>query len=152
MAARRTAPRTGARGRAARLAAAAVVWLVVVSLAGTLVWTVISRVGREVSTGESVLRAPEPTRTMSPPTTTGPPSGRRTWSGRAGTVVAACTGARIELVQAVPSADGYAVEVKQSGGAVVEVEFEGRVEEAGRETTVVGRCRDGVPVYTTEVE
>lgn len=152
------------RGRAARIALAAVVWLVVVCVAGTLVWTVISRAGRRVSAAETVLRAPEPTRTItptaSPPMSPAPGPGpssrepqRRTWTGAAGTVVAECRGARIRLVQAVPSADGYAVEVKDDGaGEEIEVEFEGRVEESGRETVVTARCRDGVPVFVTEVE
>lgn len=70
-----------------------------------------------------------------------------TWTGAAGVVTTRCTGARIELVGASASADGYVVEVDDRGPTRVRVEFEGRGDETVPETRVEARCVAGEPSY-----
>lgn len=69
----------------------------------------------------------------------------RTWDVIGGQVAATCAGPTISLLYATPT-DGWRVEVKDSGGEHVEVEF--RRGEA--ETKVRATCVDGVPEAVTE--
>ena len=66
------------------------------------------------------------------------------WQGRAGTVVAECTGARISLRSATPS-DGYRVETGSRGPQEVEVSFHGGDDRG--QAQVKGVCRAGAPSF-----
>lgn len=144
-------------------------WVVVVALASTLVWSVISRAGQGVTpettsvvpattatapaTGSDAPGSPEPSvsPSVSPaPSASGAGSSpvRETWTGAGGVIVAACTASVIRLVGAQPDA-GFTVEVKESGPDELEVEFEGQGEE-GRDSEVRASCVDGAPRFTTE--
>jgi hypothetical protein len=71
------------------------------------------------------------------------------WQGRAGTVVADCTGARISLRSATPS-DGYRVETGSRGPQAVEVGFKGG-DDVGQ-VQVTGVCRAGAPSFDVRTE
>lgn len=90
---------------------------------------------------------PRPTRRASSPA---PVERSATWTGSAGVVTTRCAGSVISLVRAVPSADGYRVEVKDNGPREVEVEFEGRGEETEQETRVRAECVGGSPRYRVD--
>lgn len=90
---------------------------------------------------------PRPTRRASSPAAV---ERSATWSGAAGVVTTRCAGSVISLVRAVPSADGYRVEVKDNGPREVEVEFEGRGQETEQETRVRAECVGGAPRYRVD--
>jgi hypothetical protein len=152
-------------------------WLVVVLVGSTLVWAVISRAGKDVVAAQDPVVAttgPGPTRTTassSPPVSSHSPSSRpshpssapgsstppaptyeqRTWQGVGGQLVAQCDGSAISLQSAQPDI-GYAFDVKNGGPEELEVEFEGREDESGSQSTVTARCEGGVPVFDAQVE
>ena len=66
-------------------------------------------------------------------------------------MIAQCVGPDIERVAAQPNA-GYVVDPGGRGPETLEVTFQGREEESGRETKVNARCSDGVPRFTVENE
>jgi hypothetical protein len=149
-----------------RAAAWVLTWLVVVAIGSTLVWTVISRAGEQVVSSSDplvVTNGPKPTRSPSPssssppssPASSSSPAGpapeRRTWQGVGGLVVAQCVGSAISRVSLLPD-DGYAVELKEDGPEELEVEFEGREDESGSQSSVSATCVDGVPVFQSQVE
>lgn len=140
-------------------------WALVVALGSSVVWGVVSRAGEQAGGAESETTAwdvvarptprPTPRPTTSPtarPTATPTPAAapaavRGTWWDDAGTVVAACRGTAIALVRAVPSADGYAVEVEDRGPERLRVDFTGREDESGREARVEAVCEGGRPRF-----
>lgn len=146
-----------------------VVWVLVAATGSWLVWQVVSRAGEEVAsdTGAAVAPAPaEATRpapagadasgTPSPAPGAGasaaaPPT-QRTWTGRGGSVTVACDAQRIRLIRAVPSTEGYAVDVEESGPDEVRLHFEGREDRDGEETEVRSRCERGTPQFEVGVE
>lgn len=142
-----------------RALVAVVLWCLVVTAGSGLVWTVISGAGQEfvaqpggpAQTADPVDPS-TPTSAGQPPTTPGAPVRSKTWSGSAGVVTTRCTDSRIELVRAVPSADGYVVEVKDGGPGQVDVEFEGRGDATVPETRVRARCVNGSPLYDARAE
>lgn len=95
---------------------------------------------------------PRPSRTADRTRDPAPAARSATWSGPAGVVTTRCVGDRINLVRAVPSADGYVVEVKDQGPEEVEVEFEGRGEDTQPETRVEATCVGGSPRYSVRRE
>lgn len=167
-------------------------WVVVVVVGSSVVWGVVSRVGRDAAPASAPLAsapssAPSATAgssrpsvrpsartsqrpssrpsaapssrpatsapaTTSPPTPPAPTSVQRTWSGAAGVVVAACRGTSVSLVRAVPSADGYRVEVTDRGPRRLRVEFEGREEQEGSDTRVEATCVGGEPRFSVSAE
>jgi hypothetical protein len=68
-----------------------------------------------------------------------------------GLVIAQCDGSAISRVSLLPD-DGYAVDLKDDGPEELEVEFEGREDESGSQSTVTARCEGGVPVFDAQVE
>lgn len=151
-----------APGPLRRTVVSVVVWCLVVATGSSLVWVIISGAGQDFvgqdralpDTSASVA-APSSTGTPSTTTVTQDPSGAAvstTWSGSAGVVTTRCAGTRITLVRALPSADGYVVEVKDRGPDEVDVEFEGRGDETVPETRVRARCVDGTPQYDARDE
>lgn len=66
-------------------------------------------------------------------------------------VTAECRGSAISLVGVNPSADGYAVEVNNRGPEELEIHFEGRGDEDGKETELRAECRGGVPAFDVSV-
>lgn len=151
-----------APGPLRRTVVSVVVWCLVVATGSSLVWVIISGAGQDFvgqdralpDTSASVA-APSPTGTPSTTTVPQDPSGAAvstTWSGSAGVVTTRCAGTRITLVRALPSADGYVVEVKDRGPDEVDVEFEGRGDETVPETRVRARCVDGTPRYDARDE
>lgn len=170
-------------------------WVVVVAVGSSVVWGVVSRVGRDAAPASAPLAAAP---SSVPPSTTSAPSGgspsarpsarpsrrpssrpagspssrpatsapaatspsgppapssvQRTWSGAAGVVVASCRGTTISLVRAVPSADGYRVDVTDRGPQRLRVEFEGREEQEGSDTRVEAVCVDGAPRFSARSE
>jgi hypothetical protein len=66
-------------------------------------------------------------------------------------VVAQCVGSAISRVSLLPD-DGYAVDLKDDGPEQLEVEFEGREDESGSQSSVSATCVDGVPVFQSQVE
>ena len=140
--------------RPSRVVVTVVAWFVVVTLGSTLVWTVISRAGKQVESQEPlVATAQQGPRTA--PTDTKKPSPssaqRRTWEDLGMLLGAECDGAAIRLVSASP-ADGYAVTTKDDGPDELEVEFEGREDEEGTSVTVTARCVGGVPAFTSTTQ
>jgi hypothetical protein len=146
------------------LALGLVAWLAVVAVGSTMVWAVISRAGDDlVSSSETATDGPPEAVSSQPspddaaggrsrsPSDGGPAPVRRTWQGQGGQVVAECDGSVVRLVSAEPDA-GYAVDVGERGPARLEVEFEGREEEDGRETKLDVACVDGVPRFVPEVD
>ena len=99
---------------------------------------------------ESPTSTPQPTSTPTeqslPPAT----EERRTWQGRAGSVVAACGSGASPLVTAQP-ANGFRAEVHREDDEV-DVEFEGREDESGLHVSVVVRCASGVPSFSVRSE
>ncbi len=106
-----------------------------------------SRPPASVSPAPTLRPSDPPATTTAPSTSAGPAAQRRSWSGSAGLVIVDCRGDAASLVVAQPSADGYAVEVKDRGPSRVEVEFQGRGDEDGAEATIVASCVGGVPVF-----
>lgn len=100
--------------------------------------------------------SPDPTRT-GPANTSGPTSPApaavvvRSWQGSAGSVVAACQGARISFRSAAP-ADGWRMEVDSRGPSRVKVEFERREGDTERKTEVEATCVGGSPRFRAEVD
>ncbi|HWJ82965.1 MAG TPA: hypothetical protein VNS55_12075 [Nocardioides sp.] len=147
-----------------RLLVAIVAWVVVVAGASTLVWAVISRAGQQVvssdpsvpTTTAGSARHPAtrsshaPSRTPTP-STTAPTVERRTWQGQGGLLVAECQAGAVSLVSTQPQV-GFHAEVKKSGPEELEVEFDGREDDAGTNVTVTARCVDGVPTFAAQVE
>lgn len=165
------APRSAALGATAW----ALVWVLVIAAGSSLVWVVISSAGSEVSQSvETSTVATVPVQVTPPPTpsrsprptrsTTGsstpasssapaqPSVEQGTWTGPAGALTVECRGAAISLVGAYPSADGWAVEVKDRGPERVEAEFEGRGDQDGDETRVRAECVSGVPRFEAQAE
>jgi hypothetical protein len=93
--------------------------------------------------------------TTSSPTTTsasGPAEQqpvRRSWQGTAGFVLAACTGAAIDLVQAVPN-PGFRAELDDTGPDKIRVEFESMDDE--RRTRVYAVCVGGEPSFEVDLD
>lgn len=105
------------------------------------------------TTPDSGTEGPSETPPSRPATTASSPAPDTrigTWRGSAGTVVVACTDARVELRSATPS-DDWRVQVDKRGPEEVEVDFE-RTGEAEGEVKVDARCRDGVPRFSVETE
>jgi hypothetical protein len=139
----------------------AVAWVVVVTAGATLVWTVISDAGAEVS-GElpttTVVSTTGGEQPPDRPTATGPaapstpapgqPAGleRRAWQGAAGRVVAECQGGAIALVGAQPTS-GWTVELDHTGPDDLRVEFE-HADDAG--VRVEATCVNGAPSFVVE--
>lgn len=73
-----------------------------------------------------------------------PSASRRTWQGRAGVVVAECSGSRIRLVGAYPNS-GWSVQVEERGPQRLAVHFEGNDDQG--ETELGARCVQGSPAY-----
>ena len=92
-----------------------------------------------------------PSSPSSPSTPDVPQSRSAIWQGVGGTVVAECTGSSINLVSASPDA-GFRAVVSNPGPQELEVEFEGREDEAGRHAQVRATCGGGVPRFTSQVE
>lgn len=162
-----SAPRSAALGAAAW----GMVWVLVIALGSSLVWVVISSAGSEVSdtagtttfTGAELevslppatSRSPRPSRSASSSSSSAPAKPaveQATWTGPAGALTVECRGATIALVGAYPSADGWAVEVKDRGPERVEAEFEGRGDQEGAETRVRAECVSGVPRFEAQTE
>ena len=98
------------------------------------------------STTPSPSRSPSPT--PSPSLTDDAPAAEevvRTWRVNGGTVGAACRGSVISLLYATP-ADGWTLEIKDTGPNRVEVEFDRRE----RETKVRASCASGTPAASIE--
>jgi hypothetical protein len=136
-----------------RVLAAIAAWLVVVAGTSTVAWMVISRAGDDLG---SSLQPPAATTDAAGPRPSGSTSPvaaetRRTWQGSAGLIVATCEQAAIRLVSAQP-ASGFHAEIKDDGPQELEVEFEGREDQGGREITVVARCSSGVPRFASQAE
>lgn len=165
-------------------------WVAVVVLGSTVVWGVVSRVGRDAApaaapaapaASSAATAGPRPSARPSTRPSTRPsarpssgssavPSGRpassapassappppatvqRTWSGAAGVVVASCRGTSVSLVRAVPSADGYRVEVTDRGPRRLRVELEGREDQEGSDTRVEAECVGGEPRFSVSAE
>ena len=89
----------------------------------------------------------EPSQPSSPPPST---TQVRSWHGSAGTVTAACQGARISLESVTPN-DGWQVEIGGRGPEDIEVEFKSGGEDE-RETKVRAECGGGVPRYDVEAD
>lgn len=151
-----------AHGSVRRTVLSVVVWCLVVAAGSSLVWAIISGAGQDFAgqdralpgTSDSVAE-PSSTSTQgtSAPTQASTDAAvSTTWSGSAGVVTTRCSGTRITLVRALPSADGYVVEVKDRGPDEVDVEFEGRGDETVPETRVRARCVDGTPKYDAQDE
>lgn len=167
--------------RARSAAVAVLVWVAVIAVGSSLVWLVVSRAGAGLAEqGPTAATAPAPSAVTATPgdrptrtagsrpgasgeaSSTSPdaPSSsapvavaqQRTWTGPAGVVTVECRGGAIALVGAYPSADGYAMEVKDRGPERVEVEFEGRSEQEGAETRVRAECGAGGPVLEVDQE
>ena len=113
-------------------------WVLTVACASALTWTVISLTGEQVGQ-PAVVTVPTALVTTSPGHNPG------AWTGASGKVTARCNDERITLVAATP-ADGYTVEVKDSGPAELQLEFE----RAGtaKETRIRAVCLGGSPVFT----
>ena len=154
-------------------------WLAIVAVGSTAVWLVISRAGEDVgATTREPLRAaataptaPSQQRTVehpdrirsspvqpspsSGPSSSAPPSTpaaeTRTWQGVGGVVTARCRGAVVSLVAAQPD-PGFAVEVGDRGPDALEVKFEGREDEGGRQTELHAGCVAGVPRFAAQTE
>ena len=148
----------------------AIVWLAVVLVCSTLVWTVISRAGEGVTADETPTRGPStstprdtstpantpPTSpsettpgTSTPPATPSTPLAvERTWSGVGGVVTVVCRGAAAELGPATPYT-GFAIEVDDTGPGRVEVEFEGQGDNDAK-TRVRAWCVDGEPTFEVD--
>lgn len=137
-------------------------WCVVVAVGSSLVWAIISRAGQDFvnpdrvvpGTSESVAEPPSTTTkgTSAATEASSDTAVSTTWSGSAGVVTTRCSGTRIALVRALPSADGYVVEVKDRGPDEVDVEFEGRGDETVPETRLRAHCVNGRPEYDAQVE
>lgn len=84
-----------------------------------------------------------------PPST--PAAQTRTWQGVGGVVAARCRGAVVSLVAAQPD-PGFAVEVGDRGPDALEVKFEGREDEGGRQTELHAGCVAGVPRFAAQTE
>jgi len=155
----------------------ALAWALAAVVAGTLAWWAVTLVGSAAGRSrDGVLSASEvaealaaeraaasatplgtpstpgatPAQTPDPTTSTAGPGAAevsRTWDVVGGQVAATCAGPTISLLYATPI-DGWTVEVKDSGGEHVEVEF--RRGEA--ETKVRATCLAGVPEAVTESE
>jgi len=102
----------------------------------------------ETTSGPST---PPPTRTASPiPTpsrtpSTAPQTVTRTWSGQAGSVTVACTGATARFRSASPS-NGWSFERSDDSGSEVEVTFQ----RDQTEVQVKASCVGGVPRFRVE--
>ena len=91
--------------------------------------------------------SPSPTHhTSAPPAN---PTRQRTWSGKAGSVTASCTGARISYGSALPQSGYRLAEWEYEGASQLKVKFEATGESHG-ETEVSGVCRNGAPQFRTE--
>ena len=66
-------------------------------------------------------------------------------------VAARCRGAVVSLVAAQPD-PGFAVEVGDRGPDALEVKFEGREDEGGRQTELHAGCVAGVPRFAAQTE
>lgn len=149
-------------GSVRRTVLSVVVWCLVVAAGSSLVWVIISGAGQDFVGQDRALPDTSASTTVPPATgstTTSPSTDASTeaatsttWSGSAGVVTTRCNGSRISLVRALPSADGYVVEVKDRGPDEVDVEFEGRGDETVPETRVRARCVDGTPRYDARDE
>lgn len=151
-----------AQGSVRRTVLSVIVWCLVVAAGSSLVWVIISGAGQDFVGQDRAL--PDSPTSDSVPSSTGTTSTSpstaasaetatsTTWSGSAGVVTTRCNGTRISLVRALPSADGYVVEVKDRGPEEVDVEFEGRGDETVPETRVRARCVDGTPRYDARDE
>lgn len=141
--------------RPSRVVVTVIAWGVVVALASSLVWAVISRAGTQVMSPEPLVGAPQQASPRTRPTDATAPAPasapRRTWQDLGMLLVAECDGAAIRQVSASP-ADGYAVETKDAGPDELEVEFEGREDAEGASVTVTARCVGGVPEFTSATE
>jgi len=138
----------------------ATVWLAVVLVCSTLVWTVISRAGEGVTADETPTRGqttstPRDTRTPASPSPTSPENTpgasdavERTWSGTGGVVVVICRGAAAELGPARPNT-GFAIEVDDTGPRRVQLEFEGQDDDDAK-TRVRAWCVDGEPTFEVD--
>ena len=66
-------------------------------------------------------------------------------------VTGECRGSAISLVGVNPSPDGYVAEVDDRGPEKLEVHFEGRGDQDGKETEINAECQGGVPVFDASV-
>lgn len=156
----------------------ALVWLLTVAGASTLTWQVISaagaRVGQPVAvtavpinttstTSTSATNTPTASATASASTSAGhsgkpkpsrtatsaPSTLTETWTGKAGKVIASCTGRVVSLVSAVPR-NGYKVQQESEGNRLLKIEFErtsGEEDEEDSETHLLISCVDGRPSF-----
>lgn len=116
----------------------AAAWVLTVSGASTLTWSVISAAG-----ARAPLSAPAPTSVA-----TSRPAGSAggTWSGRGGRLTATCTHDAISLATAVPD-DGYWAKVYDPGPATLRVDFESTDPDDRHEVRLTATCQDGNPVF-----
>lgn len=151
-----------AHGSVRRTVLSVVLWCLVVAAGSSLVWVIISGAGQDFAGQDRALPGTSaPVVVPSSASTKGSSAATQTstdaavsttWSGSAGVVTTRCNGTRITLVRALPSADGYVVEVKDRGPDEVDVEFEGRGDETVPETRVLARCVNGTPKYDAQNE
>ena len=147
----RPSPDRGRRPRRRLAVLAVVAWMLVVVTGSSVVWSVVRRAGDEV-----VAATPDaPRSATSTPSATGSTGARpeeATWSGTPGSVTVVCRGERIRLIRAIPSPDGYAVEVEEDGPSRVRLHFEGREEHDGDEIELAAVCEDARPRFRTGPE
>lgn len=146
--------------------AVAVIWLATVAAVSATAWLAIDRAGRSI-TGIDVgsLRVPSPAApaptvaaTPTPPPSSGssspsltpsPDHHDRSLSLLGGQVSVRCTGTTIRLRIAQP-ANGWRVEVNESGPFEVELEFTRGEDESGGESRVSAVCNKGAPQFSLE--
>ena len=128
-----------------RLWLIALVWVLTVSGASVLAWTVISAAGARVGpTALVVVATPDP---GVPTPGMGSPTG--TWSGKGGRLTASCAGSSISLGSAVPDV-GYWVRVHDRGPTALRVDFESTDPDDYSEVRMTATCVNGSPAFRRE--
>jgi hypothetical protein len=124
-----------------------------VPLSGAEVEKRLGAVPTSTSAGTATASAPAsaPASASASAAASTPAAIRKTFPTRGGTVIARCTGARVEIVGMSP-AQGWAVHEQDSGPRTdAEAEFRGTADDHQRVKVDV-RCSDGTPVIEVRLE